>query len=113
MEIRHYTTKEGVDPVQDWLKELADVKARVAVLRRIDRLAGDNFGDCKFCRDGVWELRIDLGPGYRIYYAAAGRTIVVLLLGGSKRSQASDIRLAVRYWQDYRRRHTRRGPHES
>ena len=82
MEMRHYTTREGVDPVQDWLDGLEDVKTRVVVLRRIDRLALGNFGDHKFCHAGVWELRIDFGPGYRIYYALARKATVLLLCGG-------------------------------
>ncbi len=72
--------------------------------RRIDRLTEGNFGDHKFCQDGVWELRIDFGPGYRVYYTLEGKTIVLLLCGGSKRTQAADVREAVRYWRDYQRR---------
>jgi putative addiction module killer protein len=78
--------------------------ARVAIQRRVDRLTLGNFGDHKACRDGVWELRIDFGPGYRIYYSQSGKEIVLLLCGGSKRTQASDIDQAVIYWQDYQRR---------
>jgi len=55
-------------------------------------------------RDGVWELRIDLGPGYRVYYAMAGKTCVLLLCGGDKRKQSSDIERAVAYWKDYKER---------
>jgi len=67
-------------------------------------LLRDNYGDHKFCRDGVWELRIDFGPGYRVYYAQAGKIVVLLLCGGSKGSQTRDISEAVRYWTDYQRR---------
>jgi putative addiction module killer protein len=80
------------------------LKGRVAIQRRIDRLAGGNFGDHRFCRDGVWELRIDFGPGYRVYYAQERETIVLLLSGGSKRTQSADIKDAVDYWRDYQRR---------
>ena len=104
MEIRHYLTDSGRDLFQQWLDELKDVKARVVIQRRIDRLANGNFGDHKFCQDGVWELRIDFGPGYRVYYAQAGLTVVLLLCGGSKRDQSADIKDAVRYWRDYQRR---------
>lgn len=104
VEIRHYLTASGRDPYQQWLDKLKDLKARVAVQRRVDRLAGGNFGDHKFCRDGVWELRIDAGPGYRVYYAREGRGIVLLLCGGSKRTQSADIEDAVEYWRDYQRR---------
>jgi len=104
MDIRHYATESGNDLFQDWLDALADLKARAAILRRVDRLVLGNFGDCKFCRDGVWELRVDVGPGYRAYYARSGRTVILLLCGGSKRTQAKDITAAVQYWADYRRR---------
>ena len=104
MEIRHYLTGTGRDPYQNWLDRLKDLRARVAIQRRVDRIATGYFGDHKHCRAGVCELRVDLGPGYRVYYAQAGRAIVVLLCGGDKRSQAADIEIAVKYWTDYQRR---------
>lgn len=104
MEIRHYVTATGRDPYQQWLDHLKDLKGRVIIQRRIDRVANGNFGDHRFCGDGVWELRIDYGPGYRVYYARAGETVVLLLCGGSKRSQSADIKEAARYWADYHRR---------
>lgn len=103
-EIRHYLTAAGRDAYQSWLDRLKDLQARVAIQRRVDRLSAGQFGDCKPCRDGVWELRIDVGPGYRVYYAQAGTTVVLLLCGGDKGSQQRDIDAAVRYWQDYLRR---------
>lgn len=78
--------------------------ARIAIDRRINRLELENFGDHKFCRDGVWELRIDVGPGYRVYYAMAGSQVILLLLGGDKRTQTSDIDRACAYWKDWQRR---------
>jgi len=104
VEIRHYLTASGSDPYQQWMDDLRDLKGRVVILRRIDRLANGNFGDHKFCQDGVWELRIDFGPGYRVYYAQEAATIVLVLWGGSKRSQSADIKQAVRHWRDYQRR---------
>ena len=104
MDIRHYLTPAGGDPFQDWLDGLKDLKAQVAVLRRIDRLALGNLGDHKFCGEGVWELRVDVGPGYRVYYAQQGNHIVLLLCGGSKRSQQSDIRKAIAYWREFQQR---------
>jgi putative addiction module killer protein len=76
----------------------------VAVLRRVDRMAGGNPGDHRFCRDGVWELRVDCGPGYRVYFARASADRVVLLGGGSKRGQSADIATAAAQWADYRER---------
>lgn len=104
MDILHYLTAAGRDLYQDWLDDLRDMRARVAVQRRVDRLATGNFGDHKFCRDGVWELRIDIGAGYRVYYARAGRAVVLLLCAGDKRSQQTDITRAVKCWIDYQRR---------
>ncbi len=100
-DIRHYRTAEGRDAYSNWLKKLRDIKAKIAIIRRVIRLESGNFGDHKFCRDGVWELRVDVGPGYRVYYAIAGGQIVILLCGGDKRTQEADIDMAVRYWQDW------------
>lgn len=85
----------------DWLKRLRDGQAKVAVARRVIRIEQGKFGDHKFCREGVWELRIDVGPGYRVYYALSGRRVVLLLCGGDKRTQGADIARAVDYWQDW------------
>jgi putative addiction module killer protein len=95
MEIRHYLTSAGRDPYQAWLDRLKDMR---------DRVAAGHFGDHKPCRDGVSELRVDVGPGYRVYYARHAHAVVLLLCGGDKRTQASDIDAAVRYWIDYQRR---------
>ena len=104
IEIAHNLTPTGEDLFQSWLDELADVKARVAVLRRVDRAAVGNFGDHKFLRDGVWEMRLDVGPGYRVYFGRHGATLVLLLCGGAKRTQSSDINRAARFLADFRRR---------
>lgn len=104
MEIRHYLTASGRDPYQDWLDKLKDMRTRINVQRRVDRVVTGNLGDHKFCRDGVWELRIDAGSGYRVYYAQTGQAIVLLLCGGDKRTQDADIDKAVKCWLDYQRR---------
>ena len=83
---------------------LCDGRAEVAAVRRVTRVELGNFGDHKFCRDGVWELRIDVGPGYRVYYALSEYRVVLLLCGGDKRTQDADITRAVGYWQDWQRR---------
>lgn len=103
-QIRHYLAPDGSDPVADWLAGLADRVARARILARLGRLAGGGFGDCKPLTDGVWELRIDHGPGYRVLYAQAGRRLVLLLAGGDKRTQKADIRAALQRWQDWQRR---------
>ena len=103
-EIRHYLTADGKDIYLDWLKLLRDPIAKVQVVKRVSRIEHGNFGDHKFCRDGVWELRVDVGPSYRVYYAQAGSQVVLLLCGGDKRSQDADIARAVKNWQDWQRR---------
>jgi len=79
-----------------WLDELRDIKARARILVRLDRLAEGNLGDVKPVGEGVSELRIDYGPGYRVYYKKQGRTIIILLSGGDKRTQKRDIARAQR-----------------
>lgn len=71
-QLRHYLNHCGKDMYADWLRRQRDSTARLAVIRRILRVATGNLGDHRFCRDGVWELRIDVGPGYRVYYALSG-----------------------------------------
>ena len=103
--IEHYlTVDEQKDVYDDWLRRLRDAQAKVAVIRRVTRVEQGNFGDHKFCRDGVWELRIDAGPGYRVYYGLAGHRLVWLLGGGDKRTQDADRARAVAYWQDWQQR---------
>jgi putative addiction module killer protein len=104
MEIVHYTTEDGTDPYQKWVDTVRDNRAKIAVLRRIDRATLGNFGDHKACRDGVSEMRVDVGPGYRVYYFQHGQTLVVLLCGGDKRTQDADINKAVSYRADFLRR---------
>jgi len=102
--ISHYLTPEGKDIFLEWQLSLRDTKARIAIDRRINRIELGNFGDHKFCRDGVWELRIDFGPGYRVYYAIAGSKVVLLLSGGDKGTQTTDINRACEEWKDWQRR---------
>jgi len=104
LQITHYLSHSGQDVYQQWLDKLTDRRAKAKITVRVNRLAQGAFGDCKPLRDGVWELRIDQGPGYRIYYAQTGKRLVLLLLGGDKRHQAADIEKAINFWQDYQRR---------
>jgi len=87
-------------PFSEWMRTL-DTKAAGAVEARIARLRAGNLGDWKSVGDGVFEMRIDLGPGYRVYFGRHGRTVVVLLGGGSKRSQSAEIKRAKENWSDY------------
>ena len=79
-----------------WLDALSDIRARARILARVERLASGNPGDVKPVGEGVSEMRIDYGPGYRVYFKKHGREIIILLAGGDKRSQASDINTALR-----------------
>jgi len=82
MELRRYLTASGRDVFGEWLSEQRDVRTRAKIVARIDRFSAGNFGDCKALRGGLFELRIDWGPGYRVYYALAGKACVLLLCGG-------------------------------
>lgn len=94
-----YTTSRGKTPFLDW-EETLDTKVQAIVANRIDRIRLGNFGDCKPIKGaaGIKELRIDFGPGYRIYIGMQGTTVVVLLAGGDKKSQNRDIEKAKQYW---------------
>ena len=83
------------DVYDKWLKSLRDLRARTRILVRVERLAAGNPGDAKPVGEGVSELRIHYGPGYRVYYKQQGEEIVILLAGGDKRSQSSDIKKAL------------------
>ncbi len=87
----------------EWLDSLGDIRARARVLVRIERLAAGNPGDVKPVSEGVSELRIDYGPGYRVYFKKRGRELVILLAGGDKSTQTRDIKKALRLAQTFRR----------
>lgn len=82
-----------------WIDGLQDIRARARILVRIERLAAGNPGDVKAVGEGVSELRIDYGPGYRVYYKKQGQKLVILLAGGDKRTQSRDIKTALRLAQ--------------
>jgi len=102
--VLRYVSESGQEVVTDWLLSLNDRQTRARIETRFFRLAAGNFGDCKPLRDSVWELRIDWGPGYRVYYAKVGDAIVLLLCGGDKRKQKVDIERAIHYLADFKRR---------
>jgi putative addiction module killer protein len=104
MELRRYLTEAGKDVFGEWLAGLKDTRTKAKIVARIDRLSAGNFGDCKLLRGGLFELRIDWGPGYRVYYALLSRTCLLLLGGGDKRKQSSDIKRALMHLEDYRER---------
>jgi putative addiction module killer protein len=100
----HYQTTAGDSPFQEWMSSIKDKAVKATVAARINRVRAGTLGDWKPVGDGVFELRIDRGPGYRVYFGRDGRTVVILLTGGEKRSQDSDIKRAKEYWRDYETR---------
>ena len=94
MEVVHYTDLDGQDLIDKWFYTLRDKKAAARIATRIDRLELGLFGDCRYLKGGVSELRIDYGPGYRIYYARVNISSILLLCGGNKRTQKADIKVA-------------------
>lgn len=103
-EIREYLTAAGRSPFGEWLRSLKDVRARAKIRVRLDRLSVGNPGDCKPVGGGVQELRVDFGPGYRVYLGQDGASLILLLCGGDKSTQAKDIEAAHEFWVDYKRR---------
>ena len=103
-EIRNYLTVDGKNIFDEWLDSLRDIRAKAKIRARLDRVEDGNLGDCKSVGEGVFELRIDYGPGYRIYFGQEGITIIILLCGGDKSTQKQDIDKAQEYWKDYRSR---------
>lgn len=100
-EIREYNDEQGISPFASWFNKLdAAVAARVD--RYIRRIENGNFGNSKPVGGGVQELKIDFGPGYRVYYGRDGLRLVILLAGGSKRKQSADIEAAKQRWEAYR-----------
>lgn len=104
LEVKHYRARDGSDVFAEWFDALRDHRAQARIAVRIDRLSLGLFGDGKALRDGVHELRIDHGPGYRVYYANAERSVVLLLCGGDKRTQRADIARAVACWREFKER---------
>ncbi|RCJ20666.1 addiction module protein [Nostoc sp. ATCC 43529] len=103
-EIRNYLTVDGKNVFDEWLDSLRDKRTKAKIRARLDRVEDGNLGDCKSVGEGVCELRIDYGPGYRIYFGQEGITIIILLCGGDKSTQEQDIVKAQEYWKDYRSR---------
>jgi putative addiction module killer protein len=104
LEIREYQTAEGKTPLTAWLGGLRNGATRGRIVARLDRLKAGLFGDWKTVGSGVCELRNDLGPGYRVYYGQEGKTLILLLCGGDKSTQAKDIETAHAYWKDHKAR---------
>ena len=101
VEVRQYQTADGRSPFAEWLADLRDRRALQAIAARIVRMQAGNRGDWKALGAGLFELRIDAGPGYRVYCGQDGAVLVLLLCAGDKRTQTKDIEHARDCWQDY------------
>ena len=100
-ELREYVTADGRSPFADWLEGLRDRRARARVETRLARVRLGNLGDYRLVGEGVHELRIFYGPGYRVYFGFESNRVVLLLVGGVKGTQRRDIATAKSYWADY------------
>lgn len=104
VDVRLYVTEDDRSPYEEWLDGLRDRTARAKIRTRINRLRLGNLGSCRPVGNGVHEIKIDCGPGYRVYFANDGAALVILLCGGDKSTQARDTATAKQYWNDYGRR---------
>lgn len=102
--IREYLDKKGRSPYNDWLRGVRDARAKARVIMQVDRMELGLFGDSRPVGQGVRELRIHYGPGYRVYYAREQIGVCLVLCGGDKTTQTADIRRAKDFWQDYKQR---------
>jgi len=104
IEIVRYVREDGTEPFTQWLKTIRDTAAKANIAMRLLRIEAGNFGDSKPVGEGVSELRITTGPGYRVYYGMHGALLVILLCGGDKASQSKDIARARKFWMEWKRR---------
>jgi putative addiction module killer protein len=102
--LKNYVTPSGRAPFREWVEALRDKKGQAIIQAKLEQLVDGLFGDCRPIGSGLSELRIRFGPGYRVYFGQDGENIILLLCGGDKSSQVTDIRLAHRLWKEYQRR---------
>lgn len=106
MELLRYQRDDGREPFTEWLNTMRDKVAQARIRMRLRQVQAGNFGDCEPVGEGVTELRIHVGPGYRAYFGQYGKSVVILICGGDKRSQSADIKLAKTLWVEWKRRQT-------
>jgi putative addiction module killer protein len=102
--VNEYTDEKGKSPYAQWLGCLRDAKAKAKIIMRVDKIELGLFGDVEPVGDGLSELRIHYGPGYRVYYGKEGNKVYLLLCGGDKSTQSKDIKKAKEYWKDHKGR---------
>ena len=105
MVVKIYKDKQGNEPFTEWLESIKDRVIQARIRGRLRRIELGNLGDHRAIGDGVFELRLHFGPGYRVYYGQVGDEIILLLSGGDKSTQKRDIERAKHYWHDYKRSH--------
>ena len=105
-ELLRYQRDDGREPFTEWLNAERDKLAQARIRERLRRVETGNFGDCDAVGEGVIELRIHVGAGYRVYFGRYGSALVLLLSGGDKHSQPDDIRRAKEHWLNWKRRQT-------
>ena len=102
--VEDYITPDGKDILQDWFDGLNDQRAKILIDKTIAKIRLGNLGDHKSVGEGVQEIRLDHGPGYRIYFAEHGNTLVILLGGSTKKRQSQAVAQAKRFWEDWKER---------
>ena len=105
IEIQYYRDPNGRQPFTDWFESIRDKITQQRIDKRLARLEDGNFGDFRSVSGGVFELRLHFGPGYRIYFGQIENTLVLLLCGGDKKSQQTDIEIAKTHWREYKEAH--------
>jgi putative addiction module killer protein len=106
IELLRYQREDGREPFAEWLNGLRDKVAQARIRVRLRQVQAGNFGDCDPVGEGVIELRVHVGAGYRVYCARHGKAVVLLLCGGDKGSQSADIKRAKALWSEWKRRQT-------
>lgn len=104
--IDYYKTRTGKEPAKEWLSSVKDTLTQAILYKRIRQAGLGQFGKARNLGDGIWELKVDYGPGYRLYYGIHGDELILILMGGSKRTQTADIKKARAYWIDWKETNT-------
>lgn len=102
--VHNYVLSNGNEPLVEWLEALKDIKGRARIRARINQIRTGNPGNFKMVAPGIMEMKVDFGPGCRVYYARVGKKIILLLCGGDKTTQHTDIKKAIEFLSDYKRR---------
>ncbi len=102
--VDYYRTPAGKEPAHEWLSSIKDKLTQAILYKRIRQAGLGHFGNTRNVGEGVWELKINYGPGYRVYYGIHGDELILILMGGSKRTQTGDIKKACAYWIEWKER---------